>query len=134
MSESVTEASGCSSYCCSAGPCTGRCCGAGASPTVRNTNRSTAKLVMKLVAVTVDEQSVSPAELTEEAELRARSMKILLADESRQRNSRCIGWKTTRDCGPHGPWELKEDLPRARRVPNGDSRHCELGGVGSFEA
>ncbi|RLN88083.1 hypothetical protein BBJ28_00023895, partial [Nothophytophthora sp. Chile5] len=88
------------------------------------------------VASSVDLAAIPPksqAELEQEAELHARSVKMLTVETAGQRNWRCIGWRATGDCSPHGPREPQNDQGCLKPVPNGESGYCEVEDVDSGE-
>ncbi|RLN36684.1 hypothetical protein BBJ28_00023950 [Nothophytophthora sp. Chile5] len=62
----------------------------------------------------------------EEAEQHARSVMMLPANETRQRQLKCVGWRATGGCSPHGPREPQNDKICARLIPNGESGYCEV--------
>ncbi|RLN98840.1 hypothetical protein BBJ28_00018277 [Nothophytophthora sp. Chile5] len=87
----------------------------------------------KLEKKLMEQQTRSPSGLGEEerkavqlAEEHARSVKMLLSGETKQRELKCIGWRATGGCSPHGPREPENDKGCTNVVPNSASGYCEV--------
>ncbi|OWY97312.1 hypothetical protein PHMEG_00032194 [Phytophthora megakarya] len=69
---------------------------------------------------------IDPKEAIEEAEEHARSVKMLPADDKKKRRLKCVGWRSTGHCTPHGPREPENDKGCYNVVPNSVSGYCEV--------
>ncbi|KAL4174624.1 hypothetical protein KRP22_006561 [Phytophthora ramorum] len=65
--------------------------------------------------------TTNPKEAIARAEEHARSVKML-PDEKKKRRLKCVGWRATGSCTPHGPREPENDKGCYIVVPN--SRYC----------
>ncbi|KAJ8550433.1 hypothetical protein ON010_g10636 [Phytophthora cinnamomi] len=72
----------------------------------------------------VEEKSNSNT--VDEAEEHARSVKMLPADEKKKRRLKCVGWRATSHCTPHGPREPQNDKGCYMVIPNSMSGYCEV--------
>ncbi|GMF20812.1 unnamed protein product [Phytophthora fragariaefolia] len=62
----------------------------------------------------------------EEAEEHARSVKMLSVNEKKKRRLKCVGWRATSHCTPHGPREPENDKGCHYVIPNAMSGYCEV--------
>ncbi|RLN88794.1 hypothetical protein BBJ28_00023294, partial [Nothophytophthora sp. Chile5] len=62
----------------------------------------------------------------EEAEKHAETVRMFPKGETQSRSLRCIGWRATADCNPHGAREPSGDFSCAKLIPNGHSGYCEV--------
>ncbi|KAG3193866.1 hypothetical protein PC128_g9868 [Phytophthora cactorum] len=69
---------------------------------------------------------LDPKEAIAQAEEHARSVKMLPVDEKKQRRLKCVGWRATGHCTPHGPRDPKSDKGCYNVVPNSVSGYCEV--------
>ncbi|KAG1697875.1 hypothetical protein DVH05_015829 [Phytophthora capsici] len=69
---------------------------------------------------------LDPKDAITQAEEHARVVKMLPADEKVKRRLKCIGWRATSHCSPHGPREPENDKGCYNVVPNSMSGYCEV--------
>ncbi|ETP53108.1 hypothetical protein F442_01956 [Phytophthora nicotianae P10297] len=69
---------------------------------------------------------ISAKEAITQAEEHARLVKMLPAGEMKQRRLKCVGWRATSHCTPHGPRDPKSDKGCYNVVPNSASGYCEV--------
>ncbi|RLN48835.1 hypothetical protein BBJ29_005856 [Phytophthora kernoviae] len=62
----------------------------------------------------------------QEAELHALDVLMLPKGDTKQRNFKCVGWRSTGGCSPHGPREPDNDLNCIKLIPFGHSGYCEV--------
>ncbi|OWZ13746.1 hypothetical protein PHMEG_00012877 [Phytophthora megakarya] len=62
----------------------------------------------------------------QEAEDHARDVLLLPDNETKPRNLKCLGWKSTGGCSPYGPRQPEKDFSCAKLVPYGHSGYCEV--------
>ncbi|KAG2857411.1 hypothetical protein PC113_g10717 [Phytophthora cactorum] len=62
----------------------------------------------------------------QEAEEQARDALLLPKGETKPRNLKCLGWKSTGGCSPYGPRKPKNDFSCTKMVPHGHSGYCEV--------
>ncbi|RLN10382.1 hypothetical protein BBJ28_00024662 [Nothophytophthora sp. Chile5] len=65
-------------------------------------------------------------EAVAKAEEHARSVRMLPPEELQTRQLRCIGWRATDDCSPHGPRLPHRDKPCHMLVPFSQAGYCEV--------
>ncbi|KAF4134381.1 putative Mannosyltransferase [Phytophthora infestans] len=85
------------------------------------------------LANSLSNTSAMEAQLRADAELHARSVKILPAGETRKRALKCIGWRQTGHKSPNGPREPENDLTCTDLVSNKASGYCEVEDINSGE-
>ncbi|KAG7392034.1 hypothetical protein PHYBOEH_006510 [Phytophthora boehmeriae] len=62
----------------------------------------------------------------QEAELHALDVLMLPKGDTKQRNFKCVGWRSTGGCSPHGPREPDNDFSCIKLIPFGHSGYCEV--------
>ncbi|KAG2518182.1 hypothetical protein BBO99_00007552 [Phytophthora kernoviae] len=62
----------------------------------------------------------------QEAELHALDVLMLPKGDTKQRNFKCVGWRSTGGCSPHGPREPDNDFNCIKLIPFGHSGYCEV--------
>ncbi|ETK77533.1 hypothetical protein F441_16511 [Phytophthora nicotianae CJ01A1] len=77
-------------------------------------------------AVQESSNSQSDAEAIAQAEEHARAVKMLPPGQNRLRELRCIGWRATDSCSPHGPRLPHLDKPCHMMVEHMQSGYCEV--------
>ncbi|EEY67875.1 uncharacterized protein PITG_18278 [Phytophthora infestans T30-4] len=69
---------------------------------------------------------LDPRNANAQAEEHARSVKMLPAEEKKQRRLKCVGWRGTSHCTPHGPRDPTSDKGCYDVVINSASGYCEV--------
>ncbi|KAG2777763.1 hypothetical protein PC129_g9125 [Phytophthora cactorum] len=77
-------------------------------------------------AVQESSNSQSDADAIAQAEEHARNVKMLPQGQNRLRELRCIGWRATDSCSPHGPRLPHLDKPCHMMVQHTESGYCEV--------
>ncbi|KAG6612084.1 Pantothenate synthetase [Phytophthora cinnamomi] len=72
------------------------------------------------LSVDRDEQAIA------QAEAHAKTLKAYPVSESKIRRVRCVGWRATDGCSPHGPRMPSLDEPCNKVIPFGASGYCEV--------
>ncbi|KAE8886355.1 hypothetical protein PF005_g9926 [Phytophthora fragariae] len=70
--------------------------------------------------------SQSDAFAVAQAEQHARNVKMLPPSGDRRREFRCVGWRATDNCSPHGPRLPHKDKPCHMMVPHTQAGYCEV--------
>ncbi|KAF4028816.1 putative Mannosyltransferase [Phytophthora infestans] len=69
---------------------------------------------------------LDPRNANAQAEEHARSVKMLPAEEKKQRRLKCVGWRGISHCTPHGPRDPTSDKGCYDVVINSASGYCEV--------
>ncbi|KAG6612217.1 Monoglyceride lipase [Phytophthora cinnamomi] len=83
-------------------------------------------LEQELETFSSSSNSQSDAAAIARAEEHARHVKMLPQGGDQRRELRCVGWRATDGCSPHGPRLPHKDKPCHMMVPHTESGYCEV--------